>query len=215
MSSTAPLWAIGSYETPDGRVAWEISHAEIQRDIATATRVLRELGIGRGTRVLLCSLLAEAGQFWPLTVGTMLAGAQLSCADATAADANRVAMFLGRLDFRAVLGVTGALLDGLHRLGRAYDEVFGGVAVLGARPDAYARLVGAGLVPHHFVLCGPAVGLALAPGAPALVDRDEWDVGADHGRVVVTNRRPRGTRFVRTVTAVHGAADDTGVVPVT
>jgi hypothetical protein len=215
VSSNEPLWAIGTYETPDGRVAWEISRAEIQRDITTATRVLCELGIARGTRVLLCSLLAEAGQFWPFTVGTMLAGAQLSCADAGAADANRVAMFLRQLDFDAVLGVTGALLDGLHRLGRAYHDVFGGVAVLGARPDAYARLVAAGLRPHHFVLCGPAVGLAREPGAPALVDRGEWDLGTDHGRVVVTNRRSRATRFVRTVTAVRGAAGDLGVVPVT
>jgi hypothetical protein len=187
----------------------------VQRDITAATSVLREIGLGPGTRVLVCSLLSEAGQFWPLTVGAMLTGAQLSCADANAGDASRVAMFVRLLDFDAVLGVTGAVLDGLERLGHAPADVFGGVGIVGARPDAYGRLVDAGLAPHHFVLCGPATGVALEPGSPARVDRDEWDLDTDDGRVVVTNLRPRATRFVRTETAVHGSAGDAGVIPTT
>ena len=89
------------------RVPWEISQAEMQRDMGSAAQVLSELGVGAGKRVLFCSMLSEAGQFWPLIVGSMLAGAQLSCADATESDAARVAMFTRLLDYSAVLGVTG------------------------------------------------------------------------------------------------------------
>src|SRR5262245_4112291 len=81
------LWAVGSYADGDGRRAsWEISHDEINRDIGSATRVLSDLDLA-GKGVLWCSMLAEAGQFWPYICGTVMAGARLSCADATSGEA--------------------------------------------------------------------------------------------------------------------------------
>jgi hypothetical protein len=217
--ATAPGWGVGCYEGAQRRVPWEISHDEMRRDIGAAPRVLAALGVTTGTRVLLCSMLAEAGQWWPLTVGVMLSGAQLSCADANEGDALRVAMFTSRIEYHAVLGVTGAILDGLDALGRDYADVFGGITVIGARPDAYARLRTAGLAPHHFVCCGPALAIAHAPDAPARYDTDEWrlDVDGDRegDRVLVTNLRPRATTFARTPTAVHGVLTSGGLVPTT
>ncbi len=213
---TEALWGIGSYEDGTARVPWEISHAEIQRDMGSAARTLATLGITTGTRVLFCSMLSEAGQFWPLTVGAMLSGAQLSCADANEGDALRVAMFTRLVEYRAVLGVTGAILDGLDALGHTYAEVFGDVEIVGARPDAYRRLVEAGLHPHHFVCCGPAVAAGVAPGAPARLDTDEWQLDTDAGgRILVSNLQPRATAFVRAGTAVYGELVDGGLVPIT
>jgi hypothetical protein len=208
-----PLWGVGCYEDGDRRVAWEISHAEIQRDMVGASRVLGDLGIVRGGRVLFCSMLSETGQFWPLVVGAMLAGAQLSCADANEGDATRVAMFTRLVGYDAVLGVTGAVLDGLDAAERDYRDVFGRIRVLGARPDAYDRLAAAGLAPHHVVLCGPAVAIGREPGAPARVDADEWELDRDADRIVVSSRRPRATTFERTPTGVRGQIVDGGVVP--
>ena len=210
---TEPLWAVGCYEDANGRVAWEISHEEIQRDMGSASRALAALDVTRGDRVLFCSMLSESGQFWPYVVGAMLVGAQLSCADANEGDAVRVAMFTRLVDYDAVLGVTGAILDGLDALQRPYADVFGGIRVLGARPDAYERLVTAALTPHHFVLCGPAVAVGRAPAAPAVVDGDEWAIDAHAGRVVVTSLRTRATRFDRAPTGVCGEIIDGGVVP--
>src|SRR6185503_12852203 len=129
--------------------AWDVSHAEIERDMGSATARLEAVGVEPGRRVLWCSMLSEAAQFWPFIVATMLRGAQLSCADATRAEAPRVAMFTRQMTYYAVLGVNGALLDGLDELGRPYADVFGEVTVVGARPDAYGRLVAAGLRPTH------------------------------------------------------------------
>ena len=213
VDTVRPLWAIGRYEGPDGPVTWEISHEEIERDLASAPRALAALGVATGGRVLHCSLLSEAGQFFPLVIGTMLVGAQVSQADATSGDASRVAMFLRLLDYDAVLGVNGAILDGLDDLGIAYTDAFARARVVGARPDALTRLAAAGIAAHSFVLCGPAVAIAPAPEAPAVVDRDEWELGRSHGHITVTNLRPRATGFEATATAVRGAVVDGGVVP--
>jgi hypothetical protein len=206
-------WGVGCYDDGTARVVWEISHEEIRRDIDAAQRALRTLGVGPGEPALFCSMLSEAGQFWPLVVGAMLVGAQLSCADATEADAARVAMFTRQLRYRAVVGVDDAVLDGLDGLGLAYGDVFGRVPVVAARPGAYERLRAAGLAPHRFVLCGPAVAVAAGPDAPAHVDPDEWVLGADGTRIVVTSRRERATTFDRAPTAVEGSLVDGGVVP--
>lgn len=207
-------WGVGCYDDGAARVPWEISHEEIQRDMGTAAKTLAGLGIGAGDRVLFTSMLSEAGQFWPLIVGAMLSGAQLSCADANEGDAVRVAMFTRLIGYRAVLGITPQILDGLDDLGRGYADVFAGVPVLGARPGAYERLRDAGLSPHWFVLCGPAVAVATAPGEAARVGGDEWELASDGDRVLVTNRRDRATTFDRAPTGVRGqVSDGTAVLP--
>jgi hypothetical protein len=208
-----PLWGVGTFGAADDpRASWEISHDEIGRDIAAATEVLQALDVAGG-RVLVCSMLREAGQFWPYVVGTVLAGAQLSCTDATEGDAARVAMFLDGMEYGVVLGITGAVLDGLAALGRDYADVFGRVRVLGARPGAYERLEAAGLAPTRFVLCGPAVAIGREPGGPAYAPEAEWALDSDAGRIVVSSRRPRAQPFDRTPTAVRGEIVDRGVVP--
>jgi hypothetical protein len=209
-----PLWAVGCYQGADGPVTWEISHEEIHRDLGSAPRALAAIGVRAGGRVMHCSLLSEAGQFFPLVIGTMFAGAQVSQADSTSGDATRVAMFLRLLEYDAVLGVNAAILDGLDELGVAYGEAFARVRAVCARPDAITRLTAAGITPHAFLLCGPAVAIAPAPGAPAVVaDPDEWELGVHDGRITVTNLRPRATEFRATATAVRGTLVDGGIVP--
>ncbi|MDP9333297.1 MAG: hypothetical protein M3Q30_08330 [Actinomycetota bacterium] len=197
-------WGVGQYVDRTGRrVAWDVTHAEIRRDTDGATTRLEAIGVEPGRRVLWCSMLSEAAQFWPFIIATMLRGAQLSCADATRGEAARVAMFTRQMTYHAVLGVNGALLDGLDDLGRPYADVFGEVSVLGARPDAHGRLVAAGLRPTHFVLVGPAVAIGDAPGAPARVDSTEWALHDIDRLVAVTNLAERATHFDRTTTAIR------------
>ena len=204
---TAPLWAVGSYLDGSGRRApWRISYDEIDRDIGTATAVLSDLDVA-GTGVLWCSMLAEAGQFWPYVCGTVLAGGRLSCADATEGEAVRVAMFLRLMPYAAVFGVTDAILDGLAD----WPATFAGVRVLGAHPGAYERLEAAGLHPVRFALCGPAVAIGRAPGAPAAVVAGEWQLDAGDGDITVTALQPRAETFVRTPVGVRGMLEDGGL----
>jgi hypothetical protein len=209
-----PLWGIAQYDDGARRVPWPVSHGEIERAMGGAVSTLGRLGVGQGSRVLWCTVLSEAAHFWPLFIATMLGGGQFSLADATQADARRVAMFLRRLPYHAIMGVNEAVLDGLDDLGRPYTEVFGEVAMIGARPGAYERLVEVGLTPHWFVLCGPTVAIAAEPGGPALVDAGEWGLDEEDGRILVTSRRPRATTFTRTSTAIRGRlVDESSFVP--
>jgi hypothetical protein len=208
-----PLWAVGTYPDEHGRPApWEISHDEINRDLGVATQVLTELGVAGG-RVLWCSMLSQAGQHWPYVCGTVLAGAQLSCADSTYGEALRVAMFLRLMEYDAVFGVTPALLDGLDASGRAPSEVFASVRIVGGYPGAYERLVEAGLRPSRVALCGPAIAIGREPGGPAFVPDSEWELVDLGGPVGITSRKPRATPFIRTPIAVRGTIVDGGIVP--
>ncbi len=209
------LWGIGQYSGADReRVAWEVGGDEINRAIGAAPAALAAIGVERGERVLFTSMLSEAAHFWPLIVGTMLAGAQLSCADATAGEAVRVRMFSELIDYRCALGVTTEILDGLDELGTGYADVFGPIPVVAARPGAYERLEARGMAPQLFALVGPAVAIATEPGGPAWVDADEWELGLDEEWVTVTNRRDRATRFDRTRTSVRAEViDGHGILP--
>jgi hypothetical protein len=209
-----PLWAVAAYDDGEGRVAWEVSHAEIERAMGGACSTLAQLGVRAGARVLWCSVLSESAHFWPLTIGTMINGAVFSLADATRADALRVAMFVRSLRLHAVFGVNEAILDGLDDLGHDYAGFFGGVEVIGAQPGAYERLVAAGLDPYWFVLCGPAVAIATEPGGPARVDAGEWSLATDGDRILVSNLQPRAQTFDRAPTGVRGRlVDATGFFP--
>ncbi len=207
------MWGVGSYEdVTSSRVPWRISHEEIGRDIGVAVDVLTGLGLA-GKPVLWCSMLAEAGQFWPYVCGTVLAGGRLSCADSTYGEAMRVSMFLRLMSYDAVFGVTESLLDGLEASDHQPGEVFARVRLLGAYPGAYERLVAAGLSPVHFVRCGPALAIGREPDAPAFVAGAEWELVADGLRIAITSLQPRAQPFIRTPIAVRGTIVRGGIVP--
>ena len=119
------------------------------------------------------------------------------------------------MQYDAVFGVTGAHPRRPRRTRSLVRRHVRHDRIVGARPSAYERLEDAGLAPHHFVLCGPAIAIGLGPGTPAFADGDEWelDVDATDGRVLVTNLRPRATEFVRRPTATYGAPVYGGIVP--
>jgi hypothetical protein len=207
------LWGVGSYEDERGRrVPWRISHEESGRDIGVAVDVLTGLGLA-GKGVLWCSMLSEAGQFWPYVCGTVMAGSRLSCADATYGEAMRVSMFLRLMDYDAVFGVTRALLNGLEASDHPLTEVFGGVRLLGAYAGAYERLVAAGLAPVHFARCGPAVAIGREPGGPAYVPEVEWELTGEGDHLSITSLRTRAQPFIRTPIAVRGTIVAGGVIP--
>ena len=209
-----PLWAIAAYDDGSGRVPWPVSHTEIERTMGGACSTLAGLGVRAGARALCCSVLSESAHFWPLMIGTMINGGVFSLADATVGDALRVAMFARSLQLHAVFGVNEAILDGLDDLGIAYADLFTGIDVVGAHPGAYERLVAAGLMPHWFVLCGPAVAIATEPGGPARVDPTEWTLASDGDRILVSNLQPRAQEFVRAPTGIRGRlVDASGFVP--
>jgi hypothetical protein len=199
-----PVWNVGRYRAADGVHPWPMAADEWMADCAGLGRVLARLGVERGERVLIASVLSEANTVWPLIVATMGSGAQHSCADATAADAFRTRMFLRTLEYRAVLGVTEAMLDEDGEL----VDLLRAVPVVAARPGAYARLADAGLIPHRWLDVGPVLALEDAPGAGAWFDPERWTVTSDRGELVVSSPAERLVRFDGLRTGVRGEVRD-------
>ena len=213
MQTSPALWGVGSYaDERGGRAPWRISHDEIGRDIGVAVDVLTGLDLA-GKRMLWCSMLSEAGQFWPYLCGTVIAGSRLSCADSTYGEAMRVSMFLRLMEYDAVFGVTEALLDGLEASDRQPADVFAGVRLLGAHPGAYERLASVGLAPVRFARCGPALAIGREPDGPAFVASSEWELVAVGENIAITSLRARAQPFIRTPIAVRGTIVSGGVVP--
>jgi len=201
--AAAPLWGVSRFLVGRESVTWELSHQEIQADVAAARRFFEGLGLGRGERVLFLSRLPEAPYFWPLELAVLSLGGQLSSADASPFDAYRSAMFLRTLRYRAVVGLDGAVLDGLEALGADPAELLRAVPCVLARPDAAARLEARGLRPQRMLFLGPALALESAAGAGPAPDPELWELGESAGEIQVTNRTPRAMQFRRQATGVR------------
>ena len=157
-----------------------------------------------GDSVLFCSMLSESGQFWPFIVGAMLTGAQLSCADAHRRRSG------ARRDVRAPRPVPGGA--GYHRRHPRRTRRARPLVCRHVRHDRHrrrppecvrARLEDAGLSPHHFVVCGPAIAIGQGPGTPP---GPRGQVAARRGpdrRSRARHQSPR-REFVRRPTAAYG-----------
>jgi len=151
------LWGVGSYRVGDEILPYPVSQDDHGRDISSAMKALKSLGVHGESRALVLSMLSEAAQYWPLQIGLLMSQAQFSLADASRFDAFRTAMFLRAMHYDVVLGINTDVLDGLDDLGHAYDDVFGKVPVLAARAGAHERLRAAGLSPRWWLHLGPTV----------------------------------------------------------
>jgi hypothetical protein len=188
---TAALWGVGSFRVGDELRTYPVGEDDLQRDVATAQKNLTALGIERGMRVLVTSMLAEAAQYWPVQIALLMAGTQMSCADASRADAFRTGMFLRGPRYDAAVGISGDVLDGLADLGAPLGELFSSVPVIAARGEAAPRLRAAGLRPRSWLHVGPTIAVECDALAGAHVDGDEWDVESDGGEIRITARKPR------------------------
>jgi hypothetical protein len=205
--ATPSTWGIARFLVGDEPVEWVLSQAEIGRDAQSAGAALQRIGLGSGDRMLVVSLLADAPHFWPFSLAGLMAGGQLSYADASPFDAYRTAMFLRTLRYRVVLALTDGVLDGLEQGGHDAAALLAGVPAVVARGRAADRLAALGVAAHRLELLGPAVALAPEAGAAPEVDPELWTLDAVDGQIVVTSLTERAQPFVRQPTGVAGAVD--------
>jgi hypothetical protein len=200
-------WGVARFLVGGEPVEWVLSQDEIRRDAVSAGASLSRLGFVAGDRLLVVSLLSEAPHFWPFSLAGLMAGGQLSYADASPFDAYRSAMFLRTLRYRAVFALTDGVLDGLDQGGHDIAALLAGVPAVVARGGATDRLAALGIAAHRLELLGPAVALAPAPGEPPEVDPELWDLDAVDGQIFVTSLTERAQPFVRQATGVAGRVD--------
>ncbi|MGH9026022.1 MAG: hypothetical protein ACRDWD_07895 [Acidimicrobiia bacterium] len=202
-TTTSTLWGIGSYRVGDDLVTFPVSEDDLQRDILTAQKNLSSLGVERGKRALVTSMLAEGAQYWPVQIGLLMAGTQMSCADASRSDAFRTRMFLNGPTYDVAVGISGDVLDGLLDLDASLGELFGRVPVVAARSDAIGRLRDAGVEARLWLHVGPTIAVECDTGGGAHVDGEEWRVESDGGEVRVSARNVRAARIDGVPTGVR------------
>jgi hypothetical protein len=181
------LWGVGTM--PDGSIL-PLSVEDIERDTAAASRALRGLGIAAGHHVLLISRNSQAGQIWPVLAALISCGAVYSPVDPSGFEARRVEMYLRRLPFYAVVGVTDEIIDGLDELGLDAAKVLAQAPVVLAVPSAARRLRRDGLAAARLLFLGPTLAMD-CPAAQLHVDGQVWDLADRDGRLVVAPRQAR------------------------
>jgi hypothetical protein len=201
---TPALWGIGCFAIGDELVTYPVSQADHGRDIGIAMKAIKTLGLGKGNRALVLSMLSQATQYWPVQIALFMSNVQLSLADASRFDAFRTAMFLRAMHYDVVLGINRDVLDGLDDVDIDYLELFSRVPVLAARAGAYERLRAKGLRPRWWLDVGPAIGVECDALAGAHVDADEWSIEVDNGEVLLTARQVRAASIDHLRTGVYG-----------
>jgi hypothetical protein len=174
-----PLWGISEIATLDGPQSFAMSFDDFEADVVSAGDILESLGVARGDSLLAVSTFAESGMYTPLFEAAWRRGIIVSCAEATASDAYRVALLIRVLPrLRAVVGINDAVLDGLAAAEQGISSVFAGEAVVAASPGAWARLRAAGVASRLSVHLGPALGVECAEGAGAHI-ATAWRIDSD------------------------------------
>ena len=204
------LWGISQVATAAGPQSCPLSFADFAADVASARASLATLGVTAGSSVLYTSLMSEAALYTPFFDATWELRAVVSCADATAPDAYRVPLLTAALPrVAAVLGINAAILEGLAAAGVDLAATLASVPVVGARPDALAGLIGAGVPALLWAQVGPMLAVECPARAGAHVPA-AWSAAADDGGVVVRARSPRACgdrpwRVAVALTVVEGS----------
>src|SRR5204863_7362418 len=149
-------WGVGRVLVGGEVVPWPVSATDVDDEADAMAGLFSTMGIGTGDVVLVVAFLSLAIHPVPLDRAAGRLGALYSSADATAPDAFRTAALIGWLQPAAVIGVNGAVVEGVRERGGDVGEVFGGVgAIATADDDAWAALRAAGLRPRRWLRLGP------------------------------------------------------------
>jgi hypothetical protein len=205
------VWGVGRVVVGGVVTPWPVAPADIDDEAESLAPRLTALGLEAGGLVLIASLLSEAIHVVPLEKAAGTLGALYSSADATPFDAFRVASLVRQLEAQVVVGVSGAVLDGLEDAA----SVFAGLRnVVTSDEDAHRRLTAAGLAPRRWVKLGPTSAIEAADGLR--YDDTRWQVesDADTGELLITNLVPRLTPCDRFPTGVRGTAPEPGLIAV-
>jgi hypothetical protein len=207
------LWGIGRYAVGDTTVQFPIDRADLERDTAWATAVLREYDVQRGRRVHVIAGGWESPWYAAFFAAVQRLGATYTCADMFGWDARRTDLFLRRLPPHVVIGLPVDVAVGLADADQL-DNLRPVPHIL-ARPDAAAELAAAGIESGIFATLGPATAVTPAGGGGLRYDADEWRIDAPHGELLVTTVGARAYLASSAPTGMHGEVGQDGLIRLT
>jgi len=200
----APIYGIGTYTVGSSPAGFEIGWDELDRDTEWAHSMLVEAGVKKGDLVLFSTPNHEGPWATPLVRALRRIGAPYATSETYGWDSRRLAMYLRRLPVNAIIGLGAETVAALSDSEQTLSALLAGVDTVWARPDAVSQLRAMQIDAATYARIGPTLGLGLPGERGARVNGDEWTVSEISGRVHVTNKRPRATRFDSADTGVSG-----------
>lgn len=180
------VWGVGRVVVDGTVTPWPVSATDIDDEAASQAELLGLAGLREDGLILVVSMLSRAIHAVPVEQAAGLLGARYSSADATVADAFRVAYLVRQLAPTVVVGIDDEVRAGLHELGHDPGELLAAASTPG------------------WVRLGPTSAWELAPGV-LTYDATRWRVDlADDGELLLTNLVPRCTSSEQLRTGVRG-----------
>lgn len=191
------------------RMAYPMSHRDIEADTRWGERFLASVGVVAGDTVAVSVACSELGHFWPYESAVERLNACVAMAENISFDARRTEMFLRRFQVRAALGVSEEVLNGLDMAGLSLHKTFASTPLVFARDGAADRLQQAGLAPWRMVTLGPLFAF-VSPQGKVHYDQDEWLLESIGGEVHVTARQSRALPLFRLPIGIKAEAPANG-----
>lgn len=200
---------VACFPTKGLRLAYPLSHRDIEADTKWARRFLASVGVVAGDTVAVSTACSELGHFWPYECAIAALDACVAMAENVSFDARRTEMFLRRFEVRAAFGVSEEILNGLEMADLPLHKTFASTPLVFARDAAAARLREAGIDPWRMVTLGPLFAF-VSPQGEVHYDADEWLLESIGGEVHVSARQPRAQPMFRLPVGVAGQAPADG-----
>ena len=180
-------WGIGRYDVAGQAVYFEMSWDDWRRDVAWASAMLADHGIGAGSGLVIVGGMAESPWFDPFEAAARELGAPFSVGEIYAFEAFRTGMYARRLPVTMIFGIDQTVAEGL---GDELAEVVARVPVVVARPDAAGLLAEAGAAPFVVTRVGPAIAVECPRRSGAHLNSAEWTVAERDGELFVSTAGP-------------------------
>jgi hypothetical protein len=181
------------FPAADGSVVeTDLTWAELARDTAWVTELLRAHGLTAGHQALVTASGFEGPWIRPVIDALRSLAVPYAIAEAMGWDHGRTAVFHRELRPHAIIGLSAETLEGLS--GTAdLREMFQDTPVLLARPAAVRLLRGVGVTASAICFLGPALAVECPERQGAHVNAAEWRVGARDGELFVAAGQGRAS----------------------
>jgi hypothetical protein len=202
----SPIYGIGVCRSGNDFVDFEIAWSDFERDVEWAYAQLTAAGVTDDDHVLITTPNHENPWLSPVIHALRRIGATYTPAETYGWDATRFVSVLGRMPITVVIGLGGETLGSVAAHHQDLGQLFAGVRLIWARPEAHAQLKSSGVSSIAMALLGPAFGLA-TPAAPdeLLINGAEWDVREVDRKVVVSSTAARHAMVSEVSTGIDGS----------
>ena len=183
-----------------------MTHRESDRALHFNYRVLETFNFPRRGGALVIACYDDWAMTMPLEDALIQHNQIIYNADESPFEANRIEMFIRRMNPAVVIGVSAGVLQGLTSMGHDPAQLFAGRTVWCRDFASYEQLRAAeGIALRHWRQIGPAAAMECVAGAGLHVDAEEWQLETQDGEILVTNRLDRFPKIVRQTTGLKGS----------